>query len=200
MSVYTIITDAGKYKQHLALTGKSASALRRNLDTALRSAVYHVYMYGDVTGLNKLLKLTDNVVASNAHRKWLVDFAAPVMVWDADDKEFKARENKVRSLIVEADLMKAMSEAPAYYDHTKPPPFSGFSVAAQVNAIIKKAEKLAAQHASGELTEDKWKRVDLTGLASVRNLAKSLSKVDAGDTSEEIAEVLKEGSEEVVEG
>lgn len=166
----TIIKDKAKYNALVARGIKHAGAMRTIIDSVLRSSVWHVWKHGDPTKLNAFLDATDDVVSGNAHRKWLLDFASAVMTWDSKAEAFKPRDQKVRDIVIEDDLVKAIDAAPTYYVHTPAQKFQPFNVMAAVHAIITKAERIKSQHDAGEISPEDWAKVDLRGLELVRRI------------------------------
>lgn len=175
----TIIKDAKKFNAHLTATVKTATQLRAAIDTALRSALYHVWKHGDSTvmdRLNDFITNTTTVVHSNACHKWLLNFGKEVLIWDAKSKKFKARDAKVRELITEETIIKHLETVPAYYTFTPPPKFVPFNVVAALKGIIAKAEKVKDEHDNGTMADEDFAKCDLTGLAVVERMLKNIEE------------------------
>lgn len=183
-----IIKDAKKFRAHLATTTKAAGKLRVAIDVALRSALYHVWKYGDSTvmdALNAFITETTTTVHANAAHKWLAEFGKEVLIWDTKGKAFKARAQAVRDLIKEDVLIKHLEAAQPYYTFTPPTPFQPFNVLTVLNGILKKADTLKEQHNSGELSDDDFNKCDFTGLAVVERMLKQIAKSAATEPSVE---------------
>lgn len=183
-----IIKDSKKFRAHLTTTGKAAGKLRVAIDVALRSALYHVWKYGDSTvmdALNKFIVDTVTTVHANAAHKWLAEFGKEVLLWDAKGEAFKARAQVVRSLIKEDALVKHLEEAKPYYSFTPPQKFQPFNVVAVLNGILKKADRLKEQHDNGEVSDEDFAKHDFTGLATVQRMLKNIAKTDAPEHSAE---------------
>lgn len=183
-----IIRDAKKFRAHLATTTKAAGKLRVAIDVALRSALYHVWKYGDSTVmdvLNEFITATVTTVHANAAHKWLAEYGKEVLIWDAKGEIFKARAQVVREKIQEADLVKHLEAAKPYYVFTPPQKFQPFNVVTVLNGILKKADTLKEQHNNGELSDDDFNKCDFTGLAVVERMLKQIAKSAATEQSVE---------------
>lgn len=185
-----IIKDTKEYAKHVNATLKQASTLRDNIDIALRSAVYHVYVHGNINVLNNLIKGLDTVVHKHAHIRWTKKEAAGLVVWDTKAEAFRMADEKVRKTIVAEALEASLENAKPYYEQTKPDKFDAFNALKLLNAIVKKGENTKKRHDEGEITDEDFATCDFHGMEQIRRLIANLS---AG-TSEKVMDMSGTGT------
>lgn len=185
------INDGKKLKKFVEGVIKKGEALRNDIQTALKNTAQHALLHGDPSLLNTLIDGVNTVVADNAHKKWIVEFA-PWLAWKGESNGF-AIKPEIRKVIIGDDTARANAEeslelAKPYWEFSPPKPFAGMNVMSMLHAIVKKAESMQAKHEAGEITDEEWKKVDLRGLALVErmiaNVDSSEKKATAGNTTE----------------
>lgn len=181
--------DKGKFKTLIASTIKDGVSFKDKLQRALSSACWHALIHGDVTGLNELIKNTNDLVGNNAHKRWVVMNADAYLRWVSEDVGFAVKENandirKVPEAV--AGHEERLETAVPYYQATKPPSFDGMSVIGMLNAIVKKHENIERKKAEtlervGISEEDFNEKLDLRGLTQVKRLIANLQASGAMD-------------------
>lgn len=181
--------DKGKFKTLIANTIKDGAAFKDKLQRALSSACWHALMHGDVTGLNELIKNTNDLVGNNAHKRWVVLNADAYLRWTNEEGGFAIKDaaNEIRKVPEACQAHEERLEtAKPYYQATKPPSFDGMSVIGMLNAIVKKHENIERKKAEtmelvGISEEDFNGKLDLRGLHQVKRLLANLQASGAMD-------------------
>lgn len=194
-----IIKDRSKFNKLIDNTIKAGKSFKDQLQSALSSACYHVMVHGDITVLNKLIVETNDLVADNSHKKWVVENAGQLVKWENEKIGFTLKDQNVKAVRADNDAMLAYEErfenADPYYVLTPAKAFTGMNVLSMLHAIVKKHENLekkkAEQMEAFGLSEEDWKgKVDLHGLSQVKLLIANLS---AG-TSEKVMDMSGTGT------
>lgn len=197
-----IIKDRSKYKALIARTIKSGLDFKTQLQSALSSACYHALTHGDVTLLNELIVGTNENVANNAHKKWIVANAGEYLAWAGEKEGFKVKPaaNEIRKV---PDAVAAHEErletAVPYYQATKPQSFDGMSVTKMLGAIIAKHEGIMKKKdetmSNLDIDEEEFmSKIDARGLTQVRLL---LANLQAGVSENRVVDTNDEGSGDI---
>lgn len=194
-----IIKDVKKAKTLIENTIKKGQAFKIDMQSSLSTACYHVIQHGDVTLLNHLIVSTNDVVADNGHKKWVIENAGEVLKWTNEKTGFEVKEGKMKELMASPEAVLAyeqrFEESKPYYELTPAKAFTGMNVVAMLNAIVKKSESLAKAKDEKmnefELSEEEWSsKIDLRGLTQVKLL---LANLNAG-TSEKVMDMSGTGN------
>lgn len=172
----------------IAKIGKSAAALKHDINVACHSAALHVLEHGNSTPINDLCKVANEVTHNNAVARWFAEYCTWVK-WDTKAKAFVLKPELRKSVLtedgsVDPEVIKGYTDklivAKAYFEFTPPPQFNGVSVIGLLKAIEKKVAK-AEQEANDMAATDPEEaaamlaKIDTKGLNEVKDLLKRMA-------------------------
>lgn len=168
--------------------GKSAAAIKHNINVACHSAALHVLEHGNTTPINDLCEVARDITHNNAVNRWFNEYC-PWIRWDSKEKSFVLKAEVRKAVLddngkvdpeVVDEYIGTLEAAKSYLEFTPAPKFNGVSVIGMLKAIQSKVEKAQAEADEMEAVNPEEaavmrSKIDVKGLNEVTALLGKLA-------------------------